>query len=236
MTDRPLGPPVRNFTPPPFPAGLHLRGQWAWLDPLVETDAPALWEAFRDAPWTFDYLYEAFPQTAEDFATLTCQIAAREISPAYAVRAAEGGAPLGYLTFYTNVPAMGCTEIGNVNLSPALQRTPAATEAFFLMLDWAFGKGYRRVEWKCNSLNKPSRRAAQRLGFSFEGVFRQHLIVKGRNRDTAWFAMTDGDWVALRPAFETWLAPRNFEKDGQQRQSLSVLTAPHLVESDPSLD
>jgi hypothetical protein len=104
----------------------------------------------------------------------------------------------------------------------------------YLMMRWAFGAGYRRYEWKCDALNMPSRRAAQRLGFSFEGVFRQATVVKGRNRDTAWFAITDGDWPALCEALETWLAPENFE-NGRQRRSLSDLTTPIRVSADPIL-
>ena len=104
-----------------------------------------------------------------------------------------------------------------------LQQTPAATEAMFLMMKQAFEMGYRRYEWKCNALNSPSMRAAKRLGFKFEGIFRQHMIIKGRNRDTAWFGMTDSDWPAARQAFERWLDPRNFDAGGKQHESLSAL-------------
>ena len=110
--------------------------------------------------------------------------------------------------------------------SPSLQRTRAASEMIFLLADWVFREGYRRFEWKCDALNRPSRRAAQRFGFSFEGVFRQHMVVKGRNRDTAWFAMTDGDWRCLRPAWEAWLDPANFDADGPAAAALGDLTAP----------
>ena len=234
MNDRLLGPVVPDFNPPPFPSDLHLAGRFARLDPLQLSDADGVWQVFRSAPWVFDYLSEPAPATAQDCAALIAAIVTKTDSPAYCVRAAGADAPLGYITFYTNSPAVGCTEIGNVNLSPDLQRTPIATEAFFLMLDWAFGAGYRRVEWKCTSLNGPSRRAAQRLGFSYEGLFRQHLIVKSRNRDTAWFGMTDGDWMNLRPAFTDWLSTDNFDSHGQQRQSLRHLTQPHLVNRDPT--
>jgi hypothetical protein len=129
---------------------------------------------------------------------------------------------------------MGTIEVGNINFAPILQRTPAATEAMYLMMREAFALGYRRYEWKCNALNMPSRRAAQRLGFSWEGIFRQHLIVKGRNRDTAWLAMTDAEWPALRRAFDTWLAVENFTDDGGQIQRLGDLTAGCRVASDPA--
>jgi RimJ/RimL family protein N-acetyltransferase len=125
-------------------------------------------------------------------------------------------------------PANGVIEVGGINYSPLLQRKPAATEAMYLMMRRAFELGYRRYEWKCDSLNAPSRAAAQRLGFSYEGVFRQAWVYKGRNRDTAWFSIIDGEWPALREAFERWLAPANFDANGRQRTGLSSLTAPLL--------
>lgn len=126
-------------------------------------------------------------------------------------------------------PNNGSIEIGHLAFAPRLQRTPAATEALFLMLDHAFALGYRRVEWKCNALNLPSRRAAQRLGFSYEGLFRQAAVVKGRNRDTAWYAMLDAEWPALRAAFVQWLHVDNFDAQGRQRLALSDLTQPLLA-------
>ena len=125
--------------------------------------------------------------------------------------------------------ASGSIEVGHINFSPLLQRTPAATESMFLMMRHAFALGYRRYEWKCDSLNAPSRAAAQRLGLSYEGVFRQALVYKQRNRDSAWYATIDREWPRLQAAFERWLAPSNFDAEGRQRTSLSVLTAPLLV-------
>ena len=122
----------------------------------------------------------------------------------------------------------GVIEVGGINYSPLLQRKPAATEAMYLMMKRVFELGYRRYEWKCDSLNAPSRAAAQRLGFSYEGLFRQATVYKGRNRDTAWFSIIDSEWPALRDAFERWLAPENFGKDGRQRASLASLTGPLL--------
>jgi RimJ/RimL family protein N-acetyltransferase len=118
-------------------------------------------------------------------------------------------------------PAMRVVEIGNIFLGMPLKRSRASTEAQYLVARYVFEKlGYRRYEWKCNALNAPSRRAAERLGFSFEGVFRQHMIVKGRSRDTAWYAMLDGDWPERKARFERWLAPENFDASGQQRVKL----------------
>ena len=119
---------------------------------------------------------------------------------------------------------------------PAAQRTPVSTEAFFLMMQWAFENGYRRFEWKCDALNIPSRRAAQRLGLSYEGIFHQATVVKGRNRDTAWFAAIDGEWPALKEAFNAWLSHTNFDTNGQQKESLRNLTRLILAQSDPMQD
>jgi RimJ/RimL family protein N-acetyltransferase len=126
-------------------------------------------------------------------------------------------------------PPQGSIEVGHINYSPLLQRTVAATEAMYLMMRRAFELGYRRYEWKCHSLNAPSRAAAQRLGFSYEGIFRQARVDKGRNRDTAWYAMIDQEWPAIDRAFQQWLDPANFDGDGRQRTPLSKLTGPILV-------
>jgi RimJ/RimL family protein N-acetyltransferase len=132
----------------------------------------------------------------------------------------------GVATFMRIDRPNGVIEVGNINYSPLLQRTPAATEAMFLMMVRAFDElGYRRYEWKCDSLNAPSRAAALRLGFQFEGIFRQAVIYKGRNRDTAWFSMIDGEWPALKRAYEQWLAPGNFDAEGRQRRKLTDLIA-----------
>ncbi len=123
-------------------------------------------------------------------------------------------------------PEAGSIEIGGINYSPLLQRRPAATEAMYLMMKNVFNLGYRRYEWKCNALNAASRAAAQRLGFTFEGVFRQASVVKGHNRDTAWYSVLDSEWPSLQVAFSGWLAPSNFDEQGNQRLKLSNLTAP----------
>jgi RimJ/RimL family protein N-acetyltransferase len=138
------------------------------------------------------------------------------------------GKPAGLASYLRIDPRNGSIEVGHLAYSPLLQRTPAATEAMYLMMTRAFALGYRRYEWKCNALNLPSRVAAQRLGFSFEGVFRQAAVVKGHNRDTAWYSVIDTEWPALREAFERWLSPTNFDAQGQQRVRLSELTLPLL--------
>jgi RimJ/RimL family protein N-acetyltransferase len=132
--------------------------------------------------------------------------------------------PRGIASYLRIAPADGTIEIGHIWFGTSLQRTAAATEAIFLLTRHAFdGLGYRRFEWKCNSLNAPSRRAAERFGFTFEGVFRRHMVVKGRNRDTAWYSIVDSEWPARRAAYERWLAPENFDPGGRQLVSLSEL-------------
>jgi RimJ/RimL family protein N-acetyltransferase len=143
--------------------------------------------------------------------------------------AAVGNTPVGVASYLRIDPLAGSIEVGHINYSPLLQRTVAATEAMYLMMRKAFELGYRRYEWKCHSLNVPSRAAAQRLGFSYEGIFRQARVDKGRNRDTAWYAMIDREWPAIDRAFQQWLDPANFEADGRQRTPLSTLTGPILV-------
>ncbi len=132
--------------------------------------------------------------------------------------------PVGQASYLRIEPAHRSIEVGHIIFTPALQRSPGATEAMYLMARHVFNDlGYRRYEWKCNALNQPSRRAALRLGFTFEGIFRQHMIVKGRNRDTAWFSMLDSEWPQLQSNLEQWLAPSNFDAAGRQRLSLSHL-------------
>lgn len=131
------------------------------------------------------------------------------------------GVVTGYASYMRMDPANGVIEVGNILLAPVLQRTVAATEAMYLMARHIFEDlGYRRYEWKCNANNLPSRRAALRLGFTFEGIFRQHMVIKGQNRDTAWYSLLDGEWPTRKAAFEAWLDPGNFDADGQQRRPL----------------
>jgi len=137
---------------------------------------------------------------------------------------AKTGLAQGMASFMRIAPEHGVIEIGHIWFAPAIQRTRQATEAIYLMARHAFDDlGYRRLEWKCDALNEPSRRAAERFGFTFEGVFRQHLVVKDRNRDTAWFSILDGEWPVICSAFESWLASGNFDAEGRQRQSLSAV-------------
>jgi RimJ/RimL family protein N-acetyltransferase len=233
--DRPLGAVVADWSPPLVPDRAPLRGRYAALTPLdADAHAAPLHAAFRDHPELWDYMgYGPFPDAAayRDWAAP----AAGGADPLFFAIAAAPDAPPGGVASYLRIqPAAGAIEIGHICLSPALQGTRTATEALWLMIDRAFALGYRRVEWKCNALNAASRRAAQRLGFSFEGVFRQADVVKGRNRDTAWFSIIDAESPALRDAFVRWLDPGNFEAGGAQRAALSALTRPLLAAVDPA--
>jgi RimJ/RimL family protein N-acetyltransferase len=212
---------------------MRLEGRYARLEPLAPAHAGALHAANRvdDAIW--DYLpYGPFADEGA-YAAWVEQAAGKADPLFFAITDIGRGTPGGVASLMRIAPETGSIEVGHICLSPSLQRTRAASEAIFLLADWVFLEGYRRFEWKCDALNRPSRRAAERFGFSFEGVFRQHLIVKGRNRDTAWFAMTDGDWECLRPAWEVWLDPANFDGDGRQIRALGDLTGPCRVASDP---
>ncbi len=152
----------------------------------------------------------------------------------YAIVDARAGRATGVAAYLRIDRNAGSIEVGHLNYSPLLQRTPASTEAMYLMMDRVFALGYRRYEWKCDALNAPSRAAAERLGFCYEGTFRQATVCKGRNRDTAWFAVIDAQWPSLRDAFQTWLDPANFDEHGKQRTSLRKLTTSALA-ADPSL-
>jgi RimJ/RimL family protein N-acetyltransferase len=235
MTDVPrFGDPVPDWTPPPRPGPAVIEGHWARLERLDPVrHAHQVHAANRESDAIWDYLPYGPFATERDWEAWAEAMASRDDPFFYAIRDLDTGRAAGVASFLRITPESGSIEVGHICLSPALQRTPAATAAMVLMMRWAFGAGYRRYEWKCDALNRPSRRAAQRLGLSFEGVFRQATVVKGRNRDTAWFAAIDKDWPALEAAFARWLDPANFDGMRQQREPLSLLTAPILVARDP---
>jgi RimJ/RimL family protein N-acetyltransferase len=230
MTDAPLGEPVPGWTPPPRPPREPLEGRYARIEPLdPERHAADLFAANRASDAIWRYLpYGPFDSLA-DYRAWVAESARSDDPLFHAVIDKATGRAAGVASYLRIAPEAGSIEVGHINYAPALQRTRAGTEAMVLLMRRAFALGYRRYEWKCDALNAPSRRLAQRLGLSFEGVFRQATVVKGRNRDTAWFAAIDKEWPALEAAFETWLAPENFDAEGRQRQSLSALTRPILA-------
>ena len=216
------------------PAKLPIRqtheGRVVRLEPLnAAAHAEALYEGAhgngKEDLWR--YLFEgpfpdalAFKAYIERFSSLEDQLF-------FAIIDKASKLAVGYASYLRIEPVHHCIEVGNILYTPSLQRTVGATEAMYLMARHVFDDlGYRRYEWKCNALNAPSRRAAPRLGFTFEGIFRQHMIVKGRNRDTAWYAMLDSQWPSRKANFERWLDPENFDKDGRQKVSLSALNEP----------
>jgi RimJ/RimL family protein N-acetyltransferase len=221
----PIGAPLAGWQPPARPARAPLEGRYASLEPLdPDAHAVGLYEAFaEDAEgrgWTY-LPYGPFGDEV-DFAAWMTEAAASDDPLFYAILD-EQGAPAGMASYLRITPAIGTIEVGHLHFAPSLQRTRAATEAMVLMMRHALEElGYRRYEWKCDDLNAPSRRAAERLGFTYEGTHRQATIYKGRNRDTAWYSILDSEWPHVRAAFEAWLDPQNFDAEGGQRTPLRV--------------
>lgn len=228
----PIGFPLDRWVPPPRPAHEPMKGNCCRVEPLdIEMHAADLFAANALDEKGLNWTYLPYGP----FATLQAYRAwlesdCRGDDPQfYAIVDAGSARAVGVASYLNINPRYGSIEVGHINYSPALQGTRAASEAMYLMMQHAFELGYRRYEWKCNALNRRSRDAAQRLGLSYEGVFRQHMVTKSRNRDSAWYAAVDREWPVLRAAFEQWLAPGNFDADGRQRAALSDLTAPILV-------
>jgi RimJ/RimL family protein N-acetyltransferase len=207
-----------------------LRGRSVTLEPLdAERHGRALWEAVRGHDNVWVWLGDGPFAGEADLCGSLEQKQSAQAAVFLAIIPASTGQAAGYASYMRMEPAHGVVEVGNVLLTPGLQRTRAATEAMYLMARHAFEDlGYRRYEWKCNDRNEPSRRAALRFGFSFEGIFRQHMVVKDMSRDTAWFSMLDHEWPSRKRAFEAWLDPANFDAEGRQRQSLASISAANL--------
>lgn len=192
----------------PLDAQLHVADLWYGLEGHDE-----VWAYLADGPYPDE---DALRRAVEEKQVSTNAVF-------FALVTELNGRTEGYASYMRMDPANGVIEVGNILMAPSLQRTTAATEAMYLMARHVFEElGYRRYEWKCNANNKPSRRAALRYGFSFEGIFRQHMIVKGENRDTAWYSMLDTEWPERKAAFEAWLDPANFDENGLQRKALGA--------------
>lgn len=231
-----LGKIVTDWTPCVRPGRGPMQGQLVRLEAVdADTHAADLFAAFAGHDPLWDYMAYGPFSSAAVYHRWVKESASEQEPMYYAIRNMQTNHVVGIASYLNINPANGSIEVGNICFSPSLQQGAAATEAMFLMMEWAFDAGYRRYEWKCNALNMPSRRAAQRLGFSYEGIFRQHMMIKGRSRDTAWFAIIDAEWPALRAAFEAWLAPRNFGADGHQIERLSDLTQLVRTARDPLL-
>ena len=221
---QPIGFAVPNWTPPPFPLDNRLRASYCLLEPLdvLVHAAPCT----KRTPGTIlagpTWHMVPFPRSA-GYREWVESVHAGSDPLFFAVL--DNGKPVGVASYMRITPSAGSIEVGHLNFSPATAEVRAATEAMYLMMKTAFELGYRRYEWKCDALNAPSRTAAERLGFTYEGTFRQATVYKERNRDTAWFAVIDADWPILQRAFEAWLDPTNFDSAGHQRTKLSELTA-----------
>lgn len=224
--DQPVGAPLPDWRGAEFPPRRTLNGWGCRLEPLdPERHGPGLWQAFRadsGAMWT--YLTTGPYAEEADMLVWLRECAAKTDPQFYTIFDEDGEQPLGLASYLRIDPLAGSIEVGWLHFSPALQRSRLATAAMALMMANAFALGYRRYEWKCNALNKPSWQAALRLGFSYEGTFRQNRVDKGRTRDTAWFSVIDREWPALQDCFARWLAPDNFDERGRQRLRLSELT------------
>ncbi|OZI44822.1 GNAT family N-acetyltransferase [Bordetella genomosp. 5] len=228
---QPIGEPLPGWTARPVPPRTPIEGRYCRLEPLdAARHAAELHAAYSQAPDGRDWTYLSvgpFEDAARyrDFAE---RAAASNDPLHHTVIDLATGRAVGTLALMRIDPPAGVIEVGFVTYSPLLQRSRASTEAQYLLMRRAFDElGYRRYEWKCDSLNAPSRRAAERLGFEYEGLFRQATVYKGRSRDTAWFSILDSEWPAVKAGFEAWLAPSNFDADGNQRQSLAALRAGH---------
>jgi RimJ/RimL family protein N-acetyltransferase len=223
---QPIGPSLGAWSAPPVPARETLTGRYCRVEPLdAARHGERLFEAFAEDTEGRSWTYMAAGPFAERSAFADWLARCERSADPLFFAIVRKGAAVGLCSYLRIAAPSGCLEVGHLSFSPRLQRTRAATEAMYLMMRHAFELGYRRYEWKCDALNAPSRAAAQRLGFSFEGVFRQATVYKGRSRDTAWYSVIDKEWPALREALERWLAPENFDARGQQRVRLSELTA-----------
>jgi RimJ/RimL family protein N-acetyltransferase len=222
--DQPVGEPVA-WTPPPVVSGTTLSGRTCRVEPLTGDHLDALHVALvvDSPPQTWTYMSAGPFSDKAAFGDYLASLAGPGRSPHVILDAA--GRPRGIACYLRITPEVGSVEVGAITYSTALRRTTAATEAMHLMADHAFELGYRRYEWKCDALNAASRRAAERLGFRYEGTFRNALVYKGRNRDTAWFSITDVEWPRVREAHRAWLAPENFDDTGSPVRRLGGLTA-----------
>lgn len=227
--DQAIGPALPDWQARPHPPRVTLQGRYCRLEPIdAERHGAQLYRAYAQAPDGRDWTY-MMSGPFDDQASYLAR--ARQMQDSrdplhYSVIDGHSGAALGTLSLMRIDAAHGVIEVGHIAFSPLLKRTRIATEAHYLLMRHVFDElGYRRYEWKCDSLNAPSRQAALRLGFQFEGIFRQAVVYRGRSRDTAWFSIIDGEWPALRSAFTQWLAADNFDAQGQQRQPLGTFRA-----------
>ena len=224
---QPTGPAVEAWTERARPSRTPMEGRYCRLEAVdVERHAADLHAAYMEAPdgrdWT--YLFVERPNDPAAFRAYLEKAAASDDPLHYTIVELPTGKAVGTAALMRIEPVHGVIEVGSITYSPLMKQTRAGTEAMFLMMRRAFDElGYRRYEWKCDSFNAPSRAAAKRYGFEYEGIFRQAIVYKGRSRDTAWFSITDREWPRVHAAFEAWLSPQNFDSEGRQKRSLAAI-------------
>ncbi|SFJ01243.1 Protein N-acetyltransferase, RimJ/RimL family [Bosea sp. OK403] len=216
-----------DWKAPPFPPAKVLEGQYCRLEPIDSArHLDDIWAVNQGHDHIWDWMPAHPPQSRESYRELLEMMASKAGIVPFAVIDKADGKAKGHLWLMEIRPEHGVFEVGYITYSPVLQKTRVATEAIYLCGEYGFSLGYRRFEWKCNNLNEPSKRAALRFGFHYEGLFRQHMVVKGRNRDTAWFSILDSEWPARAQGFRRWLAPENFDANGAQKLSLAAFNQP----------
>lgn len=230
-----LGTPIAGWRGARRPTPAVLTGQYCRLEPLRLEHAEGLFDSYmadREG-LVWDYLPYGPFSALDEFRVFLSETCFGEDPLFYTIIDLSSDRPVGMASYLRIDPVNGVIEVGHINYAPSLQRRPAATEAMYLMMRQVFTDwGYRRYEWKCNNLNERSKAAASRLGFTFEGVFRQAAVIKGHNRDTAWFSILDSEWPVCDAAFATWLSPANFDENGHQRLGLVACRAAAGVAAD----
>jgi RimJ/RimL family protein N-acetyltransferase len=225
--DQPIGPAVAGWSERARPPRHALHGRYSCLEPVdPHRHAADLFAAYIDAAdardWT--YLFQERPETSSSFLDYLTDLAKSEDPLHYTIVDTETAKPVGTAALMRIDPVHGVIEVGSIAYSPRIKRTRAGTEAMYLLMRLVFDElGYRRYEWKCDSLNGPSRAAARRYGFTFEGIFRKAIVYKGRSRDTAWYSIIAEEWPRIRSAFDTWLDPKNFDEGGHQKRALEAM-------------
>ena len=218
-----------DWTAPPFPPAKVLEGRWCRLEPIDPArHLDDIWAAMQGHDGLWEWMPAHPPHSKAAYGELLAGMAANPGIVPFAIVDKADGRAKGHLWLMEIRPEQGVFEVGYITYSPSLQKTRVATEAIHLCGAYGFSLGYRRFEWKCNTLNEPSKRAALRFGFQYEGLFRQHMVVKGKNRDTAWFSILDSEWPARAKAFEAWLDPGNFDADGRQKTRLESFRTPRV--------
>ncbi len=233
----PVGEYIETWHEPQRPQWITMQGQYIYITPLQTRHAEALFACSHTQEDADSWLYMPYGPflRLQDYEQWLAQQCHKDDPMFFAIMDKHKNQPIGVASYLNINTQAASIEVGHIHFSPVLRNSIGATEAMYLMMSYIFSLGYRRYEWKCNALNAKSRMAAQRLGFSYEGIFRQAAVFKNRNRDTAWFAMIDKEWPRLKDVYQQWLSKENFNADNQQLHRLSALTRSILFQKDPTL-